>query len=128
MVLLDSDVMIDLLRQSSPALAWLETLGDEEIVLPGFVVMELIQGCNNKTELARLKKALAPYTVVWPTPDVCDEALIVCSRFYLSHNLGIIDALIGQLAVSLDLPIQTFNQKHYAVIPNIKLSQPYVRS
>jgi len=56
MVLLDSDVMIDLLRQSSPALAWLDTLGDEEIVLPGFVVMELIQGCNNKTELARLKK------------------------------------------------------------------------
>ena len=48
--------MIDLLRQSSPALAWLDTLGDEEIVLPGFVVMELIQGCNNKTELARLKK------------------------------------------------------------------------
>jgi predicted nucleic acid-binding protein len=127
MVLLDSDVMIDILRQSSPALTWLDMLGDEEIVLPGFVVMELIQGCGNKTEQAMLKKTLALYTVVWPKAEVCDEALTVFSRFYLSHRIGIIDALIGQLAVSLDLPIQTFNQKHYAVIPNIKLAQPYTR-
>ena len=128
MLLLDSDVMIDLLRQNSSAIYWLESLGDEEILLPGFVVMELLQGCSNKVEMNRLKRTLAPYTVIWPTPDVCDEALEMFSRFYLSHNLGVIDALIGQLSVSLDLPLQTFNDKHYAVIPNIKLSQPYERS
>ncbi len=128
MVLLDTDVMVDLLRQYAPALAWLDTLGDDEILLPGFVVMELVQGCTNRTEQARLEKALAPFTVVWPTPGMCDEALTLFGRFFLSHNLGILDVLIGQLAVALDLPLLTFNQKHYAVIPGIQLAQPYPKS
>jgi len=50
MILLDTDIMIDLLRNYPPAVVWLRSLGDEEIALPGFVVMELIQGCRNKAE------------------------------------------------------------------------------
>jgi hypothetical protein len=51
MILLNSDVMIDLLRQYAPAAEWFDSLqDDEEIILPGFVVMELIQGCRNKPE------------------------------------------------------------------------------
>lgn len=51
MILLDSDVMIDLLRQYPPAMRWLNSLDEEEeMVLPGYVVMELIQGCRNKRE------------------------------------------------------------------------------
>ncbi len=42
MIVLDSDVMIDLLRRHQPAVAWLNSLGEEEIILPGFVVMELL--------------------------------------------------------------------------------------
>jgi hypothetical protein len=48
MILLDTDVMIDLLRQYQPAVEWLASLGEEEIVLPGFLVMELIQGCRKR--------------------------------------------------------------------------------
>lgn len=50
MIFLDTDVMIDLLRQYPPATAWLNSLGAEEIVLPGFVAMELIQVCRDKAE------------------------------------------------------------------------------
>ncbi|MBN1579385.1 MAG: hypothetical protein JXA89_01685 [Anaerolineae bacterium] len=39
MILLDSDVMIDLLRQYPPAAKWFDTLDeDEELLLPGYVV------------------------------------------------------------------------------------------
>ena len=127
MLLLDTDVMVDLLRQQAPAVGWLDSMQDEEILLPGFVVMELTQGCRTQVDQKRLQKALAPYGVIWPPPDVCDEALRVFARFYLSHGLGIIDALIGQLAVSLDLPLHTFNQKHYAAIPRLRVVQPYPR-
>lgn len=44
MVILDTDVMVDLLRGYEPAVEWLEGIGEEKIALPGFVVMELIQG------------------------------------------------------------------------------------
>jgi hypothetical protein len=45
--------------------------------------------------------------------------------FDLSHGLGIIDALSGQLAVSLDLLLHTFNQKHYVTNPGLRMVQPY---
>ncbi len=47
MIILDTDIMIDLLRGYSNAIKWIESLGNEEIILPGFVVMELVQGCRN---------------------------------------------------------------------------------
>lgn len=62
MILLDSDVMIDLLRQHPPAMRWFDTLDeDEELVLPGFVVMELIQGCRNKQEQERIQHEVARF-------------------------------------------------------------------
>jgi predicted nucleic acid-binding protein len=127
MLILDSDVMIDLLRQYSPAISWLETLGDEEIILPGFVVMELLQGCSNKVEQDKVERVLASFETVWPTAEVCDEALDVFARYHLSHNIGFLDALIGQTAVALGLPLHTFNRKHYAVIPNLETTEPYSR-
>lgn len=50
MLLLDTDVMIDVLRGYDPALEWLRSLADEMIGLPGFVAMELLQGCRNRQE------------------------------------------------------------------------------
>ncbi|MEW6679998.1 MAG: PIN domain-containing protein [bacterium] len=95
MILVDTDVMIDLLRKHLPAVAWLDSLGEEEIVLPGFVIMELIQGCRNKTEQDKVEKELGTYSVVWPSSEICDEALSVFVRYHLSHRLGILDAIIG---------------------------------
>ena len=38
MILIDTDIMIDILRGYTPAIDWLVSLSDEEIVLPGFAV------------------------------------------------------------------------------------------
>ncbi|MCB9135076.1 MAG: type II toxin-antitoxin system VapC family toxin [Anaerolineales bacterium] len=127
MILLDSDIMIDLLRQHPPAVRWLESLGNEEIGLPGFVVMELLQGCRDKVEQQKVEKLLAGLATVWPGPETCEKALGVFALFHLSHSLGLLDALIGQTAVALDLPLQTFNRKHYAAVPHLQTVEPYTR-
>lgn len=128
MIILDTDVMIDVLRRHPPAIAWLESVGEEEITLPGFVVMELIQGCRNKAEQEKLEKELASYSVTWPAPETCSDALTIYAQYHLSHGIGMLDALIGQMAVALDLPLYTFNVKHYSAIPNLETLQPYERS
>jgi hypothetical protein len=126
MILLDSDVMIDLLRQYAPAVEWFDSLqDDEEIILPGFVVMELIQGCRNKPEQERLQRELGGYGVVWPAADDCDKALDDFTQYHLSHNAGLLDTLIGRTAVGLGMPLHTFNQKHYSFIPGLQTVQPY---
>ena len=127
MIILDSDIMIDLLRKLPSAVAWLTKLGDEEILLPGFVVMEVLQGCSKKAEQNKVQRTLAAFEIVWPAPETCDDALAVFARYRLSHNLGLLDALIGQTAVALNLPLYTFNRKHYAAIPNLVTLQPYER-
>ena len=38
MILLDTDVMIDILRGYQPAIEWLTSVSDQEIGLPGLVV------------------------------------------------------------------------------------------
>jgi predicted nucleic acid-binding protein len=48
MTLLDTDVTVDILRNYPLALAWLQGLGAAPLGLPGLVVMELLQGCQNK--------------------------------------------------------------------------------
>jgi predicted nucleic acid-binding protein len=126
-LLLDTDVMIDILRRYPPALAWLESLGDEELLLPGFMVMELLQGCRNKAEQEKLEKELQPYAVTWPSSEACNEAREVFASFHLSHGLGLLDALIGQTAVALQVPLCTFNDKHYAAVPHLQTIQPYTK-
>jgi predicted nucleic acid-binding protein len=125
MIVLDTDIMIDLLRKYQPAIAWLNSLDNEEIVLPGFVIMELIQGCRNKAEQEQVERELRSYNVAWPSSETCAEALSVFASYHLSHGLGIIDALIGQMAVALNSPLCTFNQKHYGAIPDLETVQPY---
>lgn len=125
MILLDTDIMIDVLRDYPPAIVWLNSHGDEIIVLPGFVVMELIQGCKTKREVAKVRKKLSSFEVLWPAPEVCNEALDIFARHHRSHQIGIIDVLIGQLAVSSKIPLYTFNKKHYIPIPGLQTVQPY---
>jgi hypothetical protein len=68
---------------------------------------------------------LAAYRVAWPSPATCDAALAVFTSYHLSHGLGILDALIAQMAVTLHVPLHTFNQKHYIAIPHLTTIQPY---
>ena len=128
MIILDTDIMVDLLRKYKPALRWLDSLNKEEIILPGFVAMELIQGCRDKQEQEKVEKELVNYRMAWPSAEIYNEVISVFTRFHLSHNLGIIDAIIGQMTVVLNLPLYTFNQKHYEAIPNIKTIQPYKKA
>src|SRR6266540_5791279 len=80
MLLLDTDIMIDVLRRHPPALAWLTSLGTAQLALPGYVVMELIQGCRNKAEQDQLERALMAYQIVWPSAAACDAALASFSQ------------------------------------------------
>src|SRR6266508_6967141 len=123
MLLLDTDIMIDVLRRHPPALAWLTSLGTAQLALPGYVVMELIQGCRNKAEQDQLERALTAYQIVWPSAVACDAALASFSQHRLSHSLGIIDALIGHTAIESSAPLHTFNQKHYDPIMGLTTVQ-----
>jgi hypothetical protein len=127
MILVDTDVMIDVLRRYPPAVVWLESLGEESVALPGFVVMELLQGCKNKTEQARLLKGVKLCRILWPSMEGCNEAITVFARCHRSHGIGMLDVLIAQVAIEAGVSLHTFNAKHYAPIVGLITIQPYAR-
>ncbi|MBF2080305.1 MAG: PIN domain-containing protein [Synechococcales cyanobacterium T60_A2020_003] len=126
MYLLDTDVLIDIQRGHAPAIAWFAGLQDLPIV-PGFVVMELIQDAKNTQQVRNALKLTASFSIVWPTEVDCVRALSSFTAYHLSHSLGLLDALIAVCAVGLGATLFTFNVKHYRVVPDLVTAQPYTR-
>jgi predicted nucleic acid-binding protein len=125
-LVLDTDVLIDVQRGHPAALAWFAGLPDLPSV-PGIVVMELIQGAKDAKQVREALRLTAPLPVVWPTPADCQRALADFTAFHLSHGLGLLDALIASVAVGLSAELCTFNDKHYRVVPRLVTLQPYTR-
>jgi predicted nucleic acid-binding protein len=105
----------------------LASLGTEEIGIPGLVAMELLQGCRNREEQMQLERFLRPYQRHWPSQADCTRAFDDFAAYHLSHDLGILDALIAETAVGLTTDLATFNTKLYSVVANAQLVQPYDR-
>jgi len=127
MILLDTDVMIDCLRGFEPAKKWLESASEQELGLPGLVVMELLQGCQNLREQNTVEKSLSRFSIYWAEPEQCEFALKRFAAYHLSHQLGLMDALIAATAIGVNAELATFNKKHYGAIKELKIIQPYKR-
>jgi predicted nucleic acid-binding protein len=125
-ILLDTDVLIDVQRGHPPALAWFSGLGAPPSV-PGLVVMELIQDARNNQEVRRALRLVSPLPVVWPGEAHCARALSDFAALHLSHGLGLLDSLIAATAIGHAATLCTFIVKHYRAINGLSLLQPYDR-
>ncbi len=124
MTLVDTDIMVDVLRGFSPALKWFYEL-DDMIALPGYVAMELIQGCMNRDQLSIVERFLSNIKILWSSSSGCNTALNLFAKYHLKNRLGFIDVLIAQIAIEHHLPLYTFNTKHYKAISDLEIIQPY---
>lgn len=127
MILLDTDVLIDVQRGHPPALEWFASLPELPAV-PGFVVMELIQDARGAQQVRAAQRLVAPLAVVWPSVADCRRALDDFATRHLSHGLGLLDALIAACAVGCPAELCTFNVKHYRAVPGLTTIQPYART
>ncbi len=98
MIFVDSDVMVDIFRKHPPALVWMRKHKQDVLAISGFVAMELVQGCQNKLDQKRVEKYLMNIQIVWPSEAACQSAWTTFSTYYLSHSIGILDAVIGHTA------------------------------
>jgi predicted nucleic acid-binding protein len=128
MIFVDSDVMIEYFRGRAAARQWVRSVPAGELHLPGYVAMEIIQGCKDARDLATTVKVLQRIPRVWPTPEVCEKAVTTFASFRLSHSIGLLDAIVGELALHYQVPLYTFNRKHFSVIAGLQIIEPYQRT
>ncbi len=125
--LLDADVMIDVQRRHPAAVAWYASLSTGSIALPGHVLMELYQSAQNRQHIIAVDRLTRFLPLIWPTDAECLQAVKNFRLLHLSHNLGLVDALIAATALSLNAPLCTFNVKHFRAVPGLIIEQPYQR-
>src|SRR5947207_11704897 len=109
MILIDTDVAIDLIRNHPPAVAWLASAGSDRFAISGFTAFELHAWCRDGAEQQRLRRTLVRYQVMWLSATGCELALQQYQSIHLSHGIGTFDMLIAQTALELGLPLHTFN-------------------
>jgi predicted nucleic acid-binding protein len=126
MLVLDTDILIDVQRGHTAALAWFAGLMVVPSV-PGLVVMELIQGAHDARQVRQALRLTAPLPIVWPSTADYQRALADFTAFHLPHGLGLLDALIAACTVGLSAELCTFNSKHYRMVPGLVTVQPYTR-
>jgi predicted nucleic acid-binding protein len=124
--LIDTNVLIDASRGLAAATAFLaaqQAAGGIRISV--ISAMELVAGCRNATELARVQEFLASVTVLPVTEAVSTRALQFMESYFLSHGLNIPDALIAATAGEYGITLYTRDFRHFQMIPALTIHRPY---
>ena len=122
--LLDTSILIDLLRGSKPARDWIDSLSENARLISVITAAELLAGCRNRTEQRAVEREIALYGLVWISEDVAQTALEFYKQFHLSHNVGFLDCLVAATALKNELRLATLNLKHFP-FPDLKSERPY---
>ena len=75
MLLVDTNILIDYLRQNPLAIAFVARNEKRNLALSPIVVMEIFQGVLNKVDLQRTRKVLTGFTVLDLNPSITRLAM-----------------------------------------------------
>jgi len=110
--MIDTSVLVDLLRGYAPASVWLKAQGKTILGVSSIATLELIRGSQNKTDLNDAVQLLSQFERVDLTSNDQQWAIEQYADKKLAHGLGMNDALIAAPAHRLELTLYTHNLKH----------------
>jgi len=126
-LMLDSDVLIEILRGRPEAGQWLASLGSQTVGISVLTRMEILQGARNRQEQTTLIAQLNRYELVLLDAGDAIQALKWFEIYRLSQGVGIMDCLIAASALRIGKPFYTFNVRHYRSFTVLAAQEPYSR-
>ncbi len=124
MILCDTDVLIEYLKDNPQISTILETFGDENLAISIVTYAELIRGALNRREQIKIKNQIESLTVISLSEDISREFQRILDLYSMSHKVSIPDALIAATAITSNLQLFTRNQKDFRYIKGIRLFTP----
>ena len=122
--LLDTSIVIDIIRHYPPAVEWLRTTPDLH-GLTWYPWLEVIEGCQNKRQERAVIKVLNDFDLI-PIEDAdaqwTTKKLI---ELHLISNVDMIDCLIAAPSHRLQIPTYTRNLKHFIPLLDALAVLPY---
>jgi predicted nucleic acid-binding protein len=121
-LLLDTDVLIDYLRDEPQAIAYLEEC-TETLMVSAVTIAELFAGVREGEERRRLDGFAQAFEVVAVSPQIAERGGLIRRDYKRSHNTGLPDALIAATAELARARLVTLNDKHFHMLEDV--SVPY---
>src|SRR5437867_12302363 len=117
-VLIDTDVLIDYLRDRPAATTYLESLLDPPAA-SAITIAELYAGVREGRERKFLDEFSKTLTVVDVDDEIARLGGLYRRDYFKSHGVGINDAIIAATAELADYTLVTFNGKHFPMLRDV---------
>jgi len=124
-LLVDTAILVDLLRNYEPALEWKLTRHGEIVGIVPYVFMEVMNGARDRRAQERALTFLHQFEMVYPIQDDLEWAMTQHVAHHLKFGVGVIDCLIAAPAARLGLPLYTHNLKHFTPLLGDLAQRPY---
>ncbi len=120
MIILDTNILIELFKGDQSILQKLKSLNDT-FAISSITAMELYYGAFNKNELKQLEKFISSFLLLDITSSISKDATELIKEYAKSHTLNIPDSLIAATVISHNAMLFTLNVKDFRYIPQLKL-------
>ncbi len=121
MVILDTNIIIELYKGNVQVRATCEALGEENLFINSVVAAEFYGGVRDKKELPLIQKHIRKFPLIHINEAISEIAVGLMERYCLSHHPFVGDMLIAATALYYISPVYTLNRKDYRHIPKLKL-------
>lgn len=121
-IVLDTDVIIDYLRNDAQAVTYIENQLSAQMLLSVINVAELYAGIRNKEEKQAIENFLRVFEIISINKEIAEQGGEFRKTYGKSHGTGLADALIAATAIQQNATLITLNIHHY---PMIEAITPY---
>ena len=123
--LIDTTILVNVLRDNSQAITWINSVPIQKRWVSVATYFELLAGCRNRKEQRLVAREMGHYHLLLLTEAISSTALSWFTRFHLSHGIGFLDVLIGATALHQGAISATLNMKHFTPLPGVRVERPY---
>jgi predicted nucleic acid-binding protein len=117
-LLIDTDVLIDYLRDYPDAVSYVEAQQDR-LLISVVTVAELYAGVREGEERSCLERFLRAFEIIPLDPRLAVQGGLYRRDYSKSHNVGLADALIAATATQRQVSLVTLNRKHFPMLQDV---------
>ena len=121
--IVDTTVVIHLLRRYKPALAWFKNNQTYGVTLTTW--LEVMEGTSSKANQAQSERILSMFELLYLTQADQQWAMAQLKQFQFSHHIGMNDCQIAAVAHRLGVTLYTHNLKDMQPLIGQQAVKPY---
>ncbi|MCP9840668.1 type II toxin-antitoxin system VapC family toxin [Synechococcus sp. J7-Johnson] len=124
LLVIDTDVLIDYLRDQPLAVVFLEGC-DQPLAVSVVSIAELYVGVREGEERQRLDAFVSAFSVLPLEKEAAIQAGLLRRQYGRSHGTGLADALIAASVQAAGATLATLNRRHFPMLATVLV--PYAK-